>query len=80
MKSLIYVFEEFSYKFIVFFLTKTHVAKQTMPVFYVNKTKFKPQATVQKSEIKVFHWVTLFTIPKFSNIWALLEVQAETKS
>ena len=24
--------------------------KQTMPVFYVNKTKFKPQATVQKSE------------------------------
>ena len=24
--------------------------KQTMPIIYVNKTKFKPQATVQKSE------------------------------
>ena len=36
--------------------------KQTMPVFYVNKTKFKPQATVQKSEIKIFNWVTLSTI------------------
>ena len=36
--------------------------KQTMPVFYVNKTKFKPQATVQKSEIKILNWVTLSTI------------------
>ena len=39
------------------------MAKQTMPVFYVNKTKFKPQATVQKSETKFFNWVTLFSIP-----------------
>ena len=36
--------------------------KQTMPVFYVNKTKFKPQATVVKIEIKIFNWVTLSTI------------------
>ena len=36
--------------------------KQTMLVFYANKTKFKPQATVQKSEIKFFHSVTLSTI------------------
>ena len=36
--------------------------KQTMPVFYVNKTNFKPQATVQKSEIKILNWVTLSTI------------------
>ena len=28
------------------------MSKQTMPVFYVNKTKFKPQATVRKIEIK----------------------------
>ena len=33
-----------------------------MPVFYVN-TKFKPQATGQKLEIKIFNWVTLNTIP-----------------
>ena len=44
------------------FLTNTHMPKQTMSVFYVNKTKFKPQATVQKSEIKLFNWVTLFTM------------------
>ena len=31
------------------------MSKQTMPVFYVNKTKFKPQAAVEKSEIKVFN-------------------------
>ena len=30
--------------------------KQTMPVSYV-KTKFKPQVTVQKREIKIFNWV-----------------------
>ena len=36
--------------------------KQTMPVFYVNKTKFKPQVTVQKSDEKIFNWVTLSTI------------------
>ena len=36
--------------------------KQTMPVFYFNKMKFKPQATVQKSEIKIFKWVTLTKI------------------
>ena len=29
--------------------------KQAMPVFHVNKTKFKPQATVQESEIKIFN-------------------------
>ena len=34
------------------------MSKQTMPVFYVNKTKFKPEATVQKSEKKIFNWVT----------------------
>ena len=39
------------------------MSKQTMIVFYVNKTKFKPQAKGQKSEIKVFNWVTLSTIP-----------------
>ena len=31
--------------------------------------KLKPQATVQKSEIKIFNWVTLSTIPWISNIW-----------
>ena len=36
--------------------------KQTMPVFYV-KTKFKPKATGQKREIKIFNWVNLNTIP-----------------
>ena len=36
--------------------------KQTMAVFYVNKTKFKPQATVQKSEAKIFNWVTPSTM------------------
>ena len=36
--------------------------KQTMRVFYVNKTKFKPQTTVQKSEIKIFNWVAVSTI------------------
>ena len=36
--------------------------KQKMLVFYVNKTKFEPQATGQKSEIKIFNWVTLSTI------------------
>ena len=36
--------------------------KQTMLVFYVNKTKSKPQAIVQKSEIKIFNWVTQSTI------------------
>ena len=40
-----------------------------MPVFCVNETKFKPQATAQKSEVKVFNWVALFTIPYVSNIW-----------
>ena len=39
-----------------------HMPKQTIPVFYV-KTKFKPQATGQKLEIKIFNWVTLNTIP-----------------
>ena len=42
--------------------------KQTMPVFYVNKTKFKSQATVQKSEIKIFNWVTRSKILQVSNI------------
>ena len=63
MKTLIYIFEEFQRKFIAFFLTNTHMAKQTMPVFCVNETNFKPQATVQKSEVKFFNWVVLFTIP-----------------
>ena len=36
---------------------------------YINNTKFNPQATVQKREIKVFNWVTLSTIPWVSNIW-----------
>ena len=43
--------------------------KQTMPVFYV-KTKFKPQATGQKLETKIFNWVTLNSIPLVPNIWA----------
>ena len=43
--------------------------KQIMPVFYVDKTKFKPQVTVQKSEKKIFRWVTLSTILQVSNIW-----------
>ena len=43
--------------------------KQTMPVFYVNKTKFKSQATVQKSEKKIFNWVTRPTTLQVSNIW-----------
>ena len=43
--------------------------KQTMSVFYVNKTKFKSQATVQKSEKKIFNWVTRPTTLQVSNIW-----------
>ena len=37
--------------------------KQTIPAFYVNKAKFKPQATGQVRETKIFHWVNLSTIP-----------------
>ena len=36
--------------------------KQTMLVFYVNKMKFKPQASIQKSGINTFNTVTLSTI------------------
>ena len=43
--------------------------KQTMPVFYVNKTKFKLQAIVQKSEKKMFSCVILSAILYVSNIW-----------
>ena len=39
------------------------MSKHNMPVFYVNKTKFEPQATVQKSEIKIFNMLTLSSIP-----------------
>ena len=48
MKSLIliYIFQESWYKFIAFF-TNIYMSKQTIPVFYVKNTKFKPQATVQ---------------------------------
>ena len=35
--------------------------KQTSLVYYV-KMKFKPQATGQKREIKIFNWVILNTI------------------
>ena len=42
--------------------------KQTLLVYYV-KMKFKPQATGQKREKKIFNWVTLNTIPEVSNIW-----------
>ena len=42
----IYIYLKNLNTFIVFFTNK-HMPKQTMPVFYVNKTKFKPQATVQ---------------------------------
>ena len=41
------------------FFTNIYMLKQTMPVFYVNKEKFEP---VQKSEVKIFNWVTLSTI------------------
>ena len=37
--------------------------KQTVPVFYIDETKFKPEATGQKSERKIFNWVALTTIP-----------------
>ena len=36
--------------------------KQALLVYYV-KMKFKPQATGQKREIKIFNWVTLNTLP-----------------
>ena len=36
--------------------------KQTMLDFYVNKMKFKPQASIQKSGINIFNTVTLSTI------------------
>ena len=45
------------------------MSKQAMPVFYDNETKFKPKATVKKSEIKIFNWVTLSTILYVSNVW-----------
>ena len=38
--------------------------QQTLLVYYV-KMKFKPQATGQKREIKIFNWVTLNTILGF---------------
>ena len=38
--------------------------KQALLVYYA-KMKFKPQATGQKREIKIFDWVTLNTIPRF---------------
>ena len=50
------------------------MVKQTMPVFCVNEMKFKPQATVQKSEVKFFNWVAQFTILSVSNIWTLLNL------
>ena len=45
-----------------------------MPVFCVNEMKFKPQVTVQKSEVKFFNWVAQFTILSVSNIWTLLNL------
>ena len=36
---------------------------------YINKTKLKPQARLQKSDIKIFNWVTLSAIPLVSKIW-----------
>ena len=36
-----------------------HMPKQTVPFFYVNKTKFKPQATVQKSGTQMSIYDTL---------------------
>ena len=38
-------------------------------LLYINKTKLKPQARLQKIDIKIFNWVTLSTIPLVSNIW-----------
>ena len=35
--------------------------KLTLLVYYI-KMKFKPQATGQKLEIKIFNWVTLNTM------------------
>ena len=36
--------------------------KQTIPFFYVNKTKTKHQATLQKSEVKIFNRVIYNTL------------------
>ena len=44
---------------IQFAFRNIHLPKQTMPIFYVNKTKFKLQETVNKCEKKIFNWVTL---------------------
>ena len=35
---------------------------------YINKMTLKPEATVQKSEIKIFNWVTLSTKPKYMDV------------
>ena len=46
-----------------YFFYKHTYAKTGNASFYINKTKFKPQATGQKSEIEVFNWVSLSTMP-----------------
>ena len=40
-----------------------------MPAFLYQQDEIKPQATMQKSELKIFNWVTLSTIHLVSNIW-----------
>ena len=68
MNLLIYISEEFWHKFIVFL--QTYICQNRQCQFlYINKMKFKPQATLQKSETNIFNWVTLSTIPLVSNIW-----------
>ena len=47
-----------------FFYKHTHAKTDN-----VNKTKFKPQTTVQKSEKIIFNWVTLPTLLYVSNMW-----------
>ena len=63
MKSLIYIFQEFN-SIYSFFYKHTYAKTDN-----VNKTKFKPQTTVQKSEKNIFNWVTLPTLLYVSNMW-----------
>ena len=53
---------------LLLFYIHMYVYNRQCQFCYINKTKLKPQSTVQKSEIKIFNWVTLSTIPWVSNI------------
>ena len=54
---------------LLFFLQAYICQNRQCQFLYINKTKFKSQATVQKSDLKIFYLVTLSAIPWVSNTW-----------